>query len=211
MINEPAVLLLDEPLGALDLRLRIEVQEELRRLQRKLGSPFIFVTHDQGEAMALADRIVVMKDGRIEQDGPPTTIYQRPRTLFVANFVGYSNVMQGLVERVEGDGVTVAALGRKFACAAPQPLQAGARVAIVIRHEAVRLQAHSASAAGLAGTIADVAFLGATVRHWIRLADGSELQAEGPVAAAGSLATLTPGTAVQVNWPAGAATAYPAE
>jgi spermidine/putrescine transport system ATP-binding protein len=204
VVNEPAVLLLDEPLGSLDLRLRIEVQEELRSLQRSLGSPFIFVTHDQGEAMALADRIVVMKDGRIEQCGTPAEIYKKPQTLFVANFVGNSNVIGGTLESA-GDGcVVVQALGRRFACATPQALKAGDRVAIVVRHEALELQ--RADGAGSVGVITDSAFLGATMRHWIRLSDGTMMQAEGPVTAA--WVDLARGDAVSVSWAADAATAF---
>ena len=214
VINEPAVLLLDEPLGALDLRLRIEIQEELRRLQRKLGSPFIFVTHDQGEAMALADRIVVMKDGHIEQDGAPAEIYRRPRTLFVATFVGNSNVVRGTVvghaDGVAGaePGVVVEALGRRFACIAPAPLAHGQGVAVVIRHEALQVRRADDGAGGVPGVIADSAFLGASARYWIRLADGCELQAEGALEPGPGTAILAPGDAVSLSWPEAAATAF---
>jgi putative spermidine/putrescine transport system ATP-binding protein len=93
LVNEPKVLLLDEPLGALDLKLREQMQEELKQLQQELGTTFVFVTHDQGEALSMANRIAIFNDGRIVQVGTPSEIYERPRTRFVADFVGSSNVV----------------------------------------------------------------------------------------------------------------------
>ena len=92
LVNEPKVLLLDEPLGALDLKLREQMQEELKQLQQELGTTFVFVTHDQGEALSMADRVAIFNEGRIVQAGTPSEIYERPRTKFVADFVGSSNV-----------------------------------------------------------------------------------------------------------------------
>ena len=108
LINKPRVLLLDEPLGALDLKLRKQMQIELKRLQKKLGITFIYVTHDQEEAMSMSDRIAVMKDGIILQIDKPTEIYNRPNCRFVADFIGESNIMGGTVTKVEGDLLTVA-------------------------------------------------------------------------------------------------------
>ncbi|HEU0221899.1 MAG TPA: ABC transporter ATP-binding protein [Paracoccaceae bacterium] len=103
LVNEPRVLLLDEPLGALDLKLREAMQEELKALQRRLGITFVFVTHDQGEALSMADRVAVFNEGRIVQTGTPQEIYERPRTRFVADFVGSSNVLApDLTERLGG-------------------------------------------------------------------------------------------------------------
>ncbi|MCW0182991.1 MAG: ABC transporter ATP-binding protein [Zavarzinia sp.] len=99
LVNQPRVLLLDEPLGALDLKLREEMQVELKALQRKLGTAFVFVTHDQGEALSMSDRVAVFNEGRIVQVGPPEEIYERPRTDFVARFVGGSNVLPAAVAR----------------------------------------------------------------------------------------------------------------
>ena len=93
LVNQPRVLLLDEPLGALDLKLREQMQGELKKLQRELGITFIFVTHDQGEALSMSDRVAVFNNGRIEQVAPPRELYMRPRTPFVAGFVGTSNVL----------------------------------------------------------------------------------------------------------------------
>ena len=107
LINNPRVLLLDEPLGALDLKLRKQMQIELKRLQKKLGITFIYVTHDQEEAMSMSDRIAVMKDGVILQIGSPTEIYDRPKSRFVADFIGESNILTGTVTAVEGDLLTI--------------------------------------------------------------------------------------------------------
>ncbi|RCK45764.1 MULTISPECIES: ABC transporter ATP-binding protein [Thalassospira] len=103
LVNKPKVLLLDEPLGALDLKLREQMQEELKTLQRKLGITFVFVTHDQGEALSMADRVAVFNDGKIQQVGSPQDIYQRPQSRFVADFVGSSNVLEpGFVKQLTG-------------------------------------------------------------------------------------------------------------
>jgi putative spermidine/putrescine transport system ATP-binding protein len=101
VVLEPRVLLLDEPFGALDRKLREEMQTDLKELQRRLGISFVFVTHDQDEALAMSDRVVVMNEGRIEQQGPPREIYERPRTRFVAGFVGVTNVVGGVAVRPE--------------------------------------------------------------------------------------------------------------
>lgn len=102
LVNRPRVLLLDEPLGALDLKLREAMQDELKALQRKLGITFVFVTHDQGEALSMADRVAVFNEGRIVQEGSPEDIYQRPRTRFVADFVGSANVLSPTLSRRAG-------------------------------------------------------------------------------------------------------------
>src|SRR5438128_12487344 len=95
IVNRPEVLLLDEPLGALDLKLRQAMQVELKRIQREVGITFIYVTHDQGEALTMSDRIAVMNEGRVEQLGSPRAIYERPATRFVAGFIGTSNILSG--------------------------------------------------------------------------------------------------------------------
>ena len=107
LINEPDVLLLDEPLGALDLKLRRQMQLELKRIQIEVGITFVHVTHDQEEAMTMADTVAVMNEGKIEQMGAPSIIYEKPRTAFVANFLGQSNLFEGTVAGVEGDELVV--------------------------------------------------------------------------------------------------------
>jgi spermidine/putrescine transport system ATP-binding protein len=109
LVNRPRVLLLDEPLSSLDLKLRLQMQEELKRLQRELGTTFVYVTHDQGEALAMSDRVGVMEHGRLYQVGPPMEIYERPANRFVANFIGDANLIDGVVEGMDADIVTVRA------------------------------------------------------------------------------------------------------
>lgn len=139
---DPDVLLLDEPLGALDLKLRRQMQDELKALQRRVGTTFVHVTHDQEEAMAIADRIVVMNHGRVEDVGPPSSIYMRPRSLFAAGFMGEVNFLPGSVSRVEADGAevetelgTVTLPAESFTAERPG---AGDRVTLCIRPEHFR-------------------------------------------------------------------------
>ena len=112
LVNEPSVLLLDEPLGALDLKLRQEMQHELKKIQQEVGITFIYVTHDQEEALTMSDKIVVMKDGEIQQIGTPTDIYNEPVNEFVANFIGESNIIEGVML----EDYKVVFEGRRFAC-----------------------------------------------------------------------------------------------
>jgi len=156
LIDGPPVLLLDEPLGALDLKLREEMQRELKSLQRALGTTFIFVTHDQGEALGMSDRIAVFNRGRIEQIGTPTEIYDSPRTAFVSTFVGSANLVEG---------PRAAAL-------------AGAPTRFAIRPERVRLadltSQPAAGALRVSGKLIDSQYLGAAVRLTLALDDGGE-------------------------------------
>lgn len=106
LVNNPKILLLDEPLGALDLQLRRQMQHELKRLQKKLGITFVYITHDQEEAINMSDRIAVMRDGEFIQIGSPSDIYERPETSYVAKFVGSSNILKGEVCSLDGDIVS---------------------------------------------------------------------------------------------------------
>ena len=134
---EPTVLLLDEPLGALDLKLRRQMQGELKRIQREVGTTFIHVTHDQEEAMAIADLVVILNEARIEDAGPPQRVYTRPRTRFAATFMGESTLIEGIVAENEGSAIAVdTALGRLRAEGSRSP---GARVTLAVRPEAIRL------------------------------------------------------------------------
>ena len=137
LVIRPAVLLLDEPLGALDLKLRRQLQLELKGLQQRTGTTFVFVTHDQEEALTMSDRIAVMNEGRIEQLDDASAIYDRPRTRFVAQFIGDTNIFDGSVAAVDGGEarIDLPALGASVAMAAPAGLQAGDRVALSVRPE----------------------------------------------------------------------------
>ena len=180
LVNRPRVLLLDEPLGALDLKLREEMQVELKGLQRQLGITFVYVTHDQGEALSMSDRVAVFDRGRIEQLAAPQELYLRPRTAFVARFVGSSNVFAGaLAERLTGSAAPFAVRPERIAVQAPEaPLPAG----------------HL----GCEGTLRDVQFHGATSRWQVEV-DGALLAAEPRDAA-----PLPPGTRVRLAWPGSA-------
>ena len=158
LVNRPAVLLLDEPLGALDLQLRKLLQVELSQIQREIGTTFVFVTHDQGEAMTMADRIAVMNDGRIEQIGTAEEIYRRPNSRFVADFIGESNFAD--VEFVDGAVVTV---GDRVRLTAPQAAATGTGV-LMVRPECVRLTPASEGDRGLIGRVIKVSFLGSATR-----------------------------------------------
>jgi spermidine/putrescine transport system ATP-binding protein len=159
LVNRPAVLLLDEPLGALDLKLRKRLQIELAQIHREVGTTFVFVTHDQEEAMAMADRIGVMNEGRLEQVGSPEEIYRRPATRFVADFIGESNFLE--VTR-SADGSVVAVDGSRVAC--PPPEGNWQRATLMVRPESVRVIAGNGHPAGLVGTVVGSSFLGSFSR-----------------------------------------------
>ena len=162
---EPQVLLLDEPLSALDAKVRAQLRDEIRRIQLEVGITTLFVTHDQEEALAIADRVGVMKDGRLEQLAPPTEVYSRPATSFVAEFVGLSNRLAGEVRggEVTVRGVTLPLVERDVP---------DGQVVALIRPEAVTLASHTSAESGpLVGTVIAVTFLGATSRVTVDLGD----------------------------------------
>ena len=135
LINRPDVLLLDEPLGALDLKLRRQMQIELKRIQTEVGTTFVHVTHDQEEAMTMADTVAVMNAGRIEQMGHPAHIYELPRTVFVANFLGQSNLIQGSADGRSGDDVLISAFGETFRVPASRTFATGSSAVVGVRPE----------------------------------------------------------------------------
>jgi ABC-type Fe3+/spermidine/putrescine transport system ATPase subunit len=157
LVNRPRVLLLDEPLSALDLRIRLEMEEELRRVHRETGATFVYVTHDQREALALSDRIVVFDHGRIEQLGTPSDVYRRPASPFAARFVGDANVIPvDVVGRGEGRvRVTVGGHELEIGCERELPSE---HAWLVLRPELVRLGPVAGN--GLHGTVQDLAFRG---------------------------------------------------
>src|SRR6185312_11950463 len=168
LVNRPEVLLLDEPLGALDLKLRTDMQTQLKDLQRSVGVTFCYVTHDQGEAFSMSDRVAVMNHGLLEQVGTPEEIYHRPASAFVADFVGTANRFAGRVEGVESDRYSVAidGVGPRTA-GGPGGLTAGTPVQVLVRPENLQLDTGSDNGSpDLDATVVDTAFLGAerTVR-----------------------------------------------
>src|SRR6476619_2893585 len=171
IVNRPAVLLLDEPLGALDLKLRRQMQIELKRIQTEVGLTFIHVTHDQEEAMTMADTIAVMNAGRIEQLGPPAELYDAPATVFVANFLGQSNLVRGTVASDDGDVVTVTTRAGHVVVPAARATARTGDVVMGVRPEKVRLE-QASDTPNLngdnmvgPGTVVDVSFSGVSTQY----------------------------------------------
>ncbi|HLJ58987.1 MAG TPA: ABC transporter ATP-binding protein [bacterium] len=200
LINEPAVLLLDEPLGALDLKLRLQMQSELKALQHRLGTTFIYVTHDQGEALVMSDRIAVMRGGRVEQIGTSYEIYARPRTRFVATFIGEANVLEARVIGAEADGmlrVDCHSL-RVLVGAADAPASSGTALALSIRPEHVKIgRAADYYPNRWEGTVQEVIFMGAIIRCRVRIAASCVVTAEVHSDQADG---LSPGAKLQIGW-----------
>src|SRR4051794_21192870 len=174
LVNFPSALLLDEPLGALDLKLRQAMQLELKRIQREVGITFVFVTHDQEEALTMSDRIAVMNEGRVEQIGSPEEIYHRPATEFVAGFIGMANLLPATVTAVSGDRAQ-ATLGDGTAVdvAAADGLRAGDPGTFMIRPERMHLRV--GGDAGFEAKVVDLVFQGPLVRVELTAPDGSSL------------------------------------
>ena len=180
LVNRPAVLLLDEPLGALDLKLRKQMQVELKRIQQEVGITFMYVTHDQEEAMTMSDRIAVMNNGRYEQLGDPEVLYEHPRTRFVAGFLGVSNLLP-----TTRDGSANGAAAFKMADGSPVQVPASVldgrtgSVALGVRPEKIRLFEPQDDVPGglnrLAGTISDASYLGVSTQYIVTLADGHKV------------------------------------
>jgi putative spermidine/putrescine transport system ATP-binding protein len=172
---EPQVLLLDEPLSALDAKIRVSLREEIRALQRKLGITTIYVTHDQEEALSMSDRIVVMNEGRVEQVGPPVEIYNRPRTRFVASFVGtLSTLPARVVDPVRG---RLSVGGQEITVAPLTGVEAGESRTVALRPEAAVLEAGEAMPndhrVRLHGVVEEVSFLGSIVRTRVRVGEAA--------------------------------------
>ena len=174
LVNNPKVLLLDEPLGALDLQLRRAMQIELKRLQKKLGITFVYITHDQEEAINMSDRIAVMNEGRFEQIGSPDEIYNHPRTSYVATFVGNANILKGRAAGTENGCVLVELPGGIMPVdAAGEEVKEGEEVTLAVRSENIRLD----GGCGLEAEVAEKSFAGGLLRVVLKLSDGTEVTA----------------------------------
>jgi spermidine/putrescine transport system ATP-binding protein len=179
LVNHPKALLLDEPLGALDLKLRQAMQVELKRIQREVGITFVYVTHDQNEALTMSDRIAVMNDGAIEHLGPPREIYEHPATRFVAGFIGTSNLLTGSLARVTG-GRGVIEVSPDEQIIVPEgrsALAAGQEVELTVRPEKIELAAGPPPAGGCAlrGTVTEVVYLGTSTSFSVRTTTGADV------------------------------------
>jgi spermidine/putrescine transport system ATP-binding protein len=214
LVNFPSALLLDEPLGALDLKLRQAMQIELKRIQREVGITFIFVTHDQEEALTMSDRIAVMSLGFVEQIGAPEEIYHHPSTVFVAGFIGSANLFRTHVDQRDGMHVSVSIGGEKIpvpACSGGESanVATGAPAIVMVRPERVRVLVH-APANGFVGvpcTVRDLVFQGPVVRVALETAAGDEVVAH--VGADEQLPLLRPGDQVWAGWERDAARLLP--
>ncbi|HEV8045952.1 MAG TPA: ABC transporter ATP-binding protein [Rubrobacter sp.] len=176
LVNRPKVLLLDEPLGALDLKLRKELQLELRTLQHEVGITFVYVTHDQEEALTMSDRIAVMNEGKVQQIADPTTLYELPRNSFVANFIGQTNVFSGIVESVSGDRVTLRTPGGMRIEAVSQDgagVEVGAEAQAAVRPEKVRFGGAGDNAS--TAEIRQIVYLGVSTQYIAELPGGEKL------------------------------------
>ncbi|UUW88858.1 ABC transporter ATP-binding protein [Nocardioides sp. WV_118_6] len=203
LINRPEVLLLDEPLGALDLKLRRGMQIELKRIQTEVGLTFVHVTHDQEEAMTMADTIAVMNGGVIEQMGSPAELYENPRTTFVANFLGQTNLMPGSVASADSDVVRVDMHGTQVSIPAERAHTREGNGWVGIRPEKVLLapEGEPIDAPGnhmTGGVITDVSFVGVSTQYLVRMPWGQELMAFEQNT--GRRAVLAHGTKVDVSW-----------
>ena len=200
LVGRPEVLLLDEPLAALDLKLRKAMQLELRRIQEELGTTFLYVTHDQGEALTMSDQIVLMDQGRIVQEGPPTDLYERPRTIFASDFIGEANLLDGrVVEKREAE-VLVAVSDFMVIAPLRPDFDVGDRVVVSIRPE--RLNASLEGSLSdfenrVKGTVRRRVFLGHLIQFLIEVVPGVMLTVEQGAAQGAAWAE---GTRVEVGW-----------
>ena len=203
LVNRPQVLLLDEPLGALDLKLRKQMQLELKRIQKEVGITFVFVTHDQEEAMTISDRIAVMNNGKIEQLGPPEEVYERPATEFVAEFLGASNLLDGAY-RGSDDGLGLVELesGTKIRIPDAVHRQDGERLRVGVRPEKIHVLAAAAQPVPghnvVAATLRSAVFAGVSFQYFFQTQEGREMSAFDRNASGGAVAK--PGEAVRLAW-----------
>jgi spermidine/putrescine transport system ATP-binding protein len=203
LVNHPAALLLDEPLGALDLKLRQAMQVELKRIQREVGITFVYVTHDQNEALTMSDRIAVMNDGVIEQLGPPRNIYEHPKTRFVAGFIGTSNLLTGTLSQVT-DGIGVIEVSpeeRILVPAGGMGLTAGQDVELTVRPEKIELAAGPGApgSCALRGSVTDLVYLGTSTSFSVHTTTGADVVVFKQNSASAS-STISRGDDVWLTW-----------
>ena len=208
LVNNPSVLLLDEPLGALDLKLRKQMQVELKRIQHEVGITFIFVTHDQEEAMTMSDRIAVMRRGRIEQLGSPGELYERPGTEFVAGFLGVSNLLEGEVAERTGELVDIRLTDGTVLRAPATETSSARRVHVGVRPEKLRVVPLGAEIPGeedglnqLEGTVLDASYVGVSTQYIVKTALGQRVTVYAQnLETSGASETLSDGEPVRVTW-----------
>ncbi|MFL5768440.1 MAG: ABC transporter ATP-binding protein [Actinomycetota bacterium] len=202
LVNRPAALLLDEPLGALDLKLRKEMQLELKELQSRTGTTFVYVTHDQEEAMTMSDRIAVMNGGVVEQLATPRELYQRPASAFVAGFIGTSNLISVRADRRD-DGLVVMDLGAQERILAPDPGGSAPSIQITVRPEWIKVGSvdGQARASQVSATVTDVVYLGSLTQLIVQLKTGERLTVHRLNDEVGAI-DPRPGDVVPLRWAA---------
>jgi spermidine/putrescine transport system ATP-binding protein len=204
LINRPAVLLLDEPLGALDLKLRKEMQFELKQVQSQVGITFIYVTHDQEEALTMSDRIAVMHGGTVQQVGDPMAIYEQPATYFVADFIGETNFLAAQVTAVLNGSVQLTVAGEQMrAHAHGRSLSPNQTVTLTVRPEKIALKPPNQDAEpALRGSVCGVVYVGTDTRYSVRLASGETLTARLQNVAGRGFGEFAIGDQVGISWAA---------
>ncbi|HEY6329389.1 MAG TPA: ABC transporter ATP-binding protein [Blastocatellia bacterium] len=211
LVLQPKVLLLDEPLAALDLKLRKQMQLELKGLQRRLGISFIYVTHDQEEALTMSDRIAVMNRGHIEQVGSAAEVYDRPKTEFVADFIGLSNILEGSVVTANGETLVLDVGGYKVEAASPNSgqninlsAQIGTTCRFMVRPEKIVISP-AESPGGIPASIETVVYLGESTRWGMKLSCGPQVQAIRQNSGSSAAVQLEIGQQVSISWAPGTA------
>ena len=211
LANNPAALLLDEPLGALDLKLRQAMQIELKRIQREVGITFIYVTHDQEEALTMSDRIAVMNEGRVEQIGSPTEIYHTPMSVFVANFIGVANLLPGVMGQTNGTHSSVTVAGNRpiHVPSGGWHFPPGSPATVMVRPERLRLSNDAPeSGSGIPVTVRHAVFQGPVIRCSLSALDGTEIVAH--VGPEDTVTGLDAGQSLWASWERDAARLLPA-
>jgi len=206
LVNRPEVLLLDEPLGALDLKLRKEMQLELKTLQREVGITFIYVTHDQEEALTMSDRIAVMSQGVVRQVGAAAEIYEEPNSRFVADFIGETNFLSGRVAAQVGRSMTVALPGGlTVRTESEAPIANGAEVSVAVRPEKMHIAPFPGATNQYAGHVVSVVYIGTDTHYGVNLKNGQHVRVREQNNAPGSKPVAAEGDAVTVSFAAEAA------
>ncbi|MGD1992983.1 MAG: ABC transporter ATP-binding protein [Anaerolineae bacterium] len=201
LVNQPQVLLLDEPLGALDLKLRKAMQLELKALQDRVGITFVYVTHDQEEALTMSDRIAVINKGRLLQIGTPEEIYERPASQFVADFIGETNFLDGLVKgRHEEEAAVVVGGELTLHAQADRSVSMNEQVTVAIRPEKISLHAQPPDERAVPGTVEEVIYTGTDTHYLVRLTEETLVSARQQNVAVGTGVIFPVGTQVYLHW-----------
>jgi spermidine/putrescine transport system ATP-binding protein len=201
LVNRPKVLLLDEPLGALDLKLRKAMQLELKALQNRLQITFVYVTHDQEEALTMSDRIAVMSRGHVLQIGTPQQVYDRPTNRFVADFIGETNFLEGVFKARGADrGVVVVDGELPIRVPVEKSVEASSSVVIAIRPEKITVSEQPAGADSVVGTVEEVIYTGTDTRYLVRITSKSVLAVRQQNVGLGSAVTFTVGSKIHLHW-----------